>query len=188
MDKQELALKLYESASAHFLVRVRQRDAVLLFFVAAVGSIFGLTSEQGLLGKEVLLAIPYIGCVCGVMMAYHSLFIEAIMKYLHDELFPHIGGASIFEASSTFASVGMWAVLLRSTAYVMLLLLPISSALWETRGPVDATLWLAALVMGSVGVATVLAADLTHIVRVRRRSLKTRAAASDQLPGHPPGP
>lgn len=188
MDRQEYALKLYESASAHFLVRVRQRDAVLLFFVAAVGSIFGLTSEQGLLGKEVLLAIPYVGCVCGVMMAYHSMFIEAIMKYLHDELFPQMDGAGVFEASRTFASTGMWAVLLRSTAYVMLLLLPISSALWETRGPVDAGLWITALVMGSVGVTAVLFADLTHIVRVRRRSRRTRAAAPDRIPGRLPEP
>lgn len=170
MDKQEFALKMYENASAHFLVRVRQRDSVMLFFVAAVGSIFGLTSEQGLLGKEVLLAIPYIGCVCGVMMAYHSLFIEAIMKYFHDELFQDLGTADVFEASRTFASTGMWAVLLRSTAYVMLLLLPIFSALWETRGSVDETLWLAALTMGATGVASVLFADLTHVVRVRRRS------------------
>ena len=169
MEKQEFALKMYESTSAQFLMRVRQRDAVLLFYVAAVGSVFGLTSEQGSLGKEFLLAIPYIGCVCGVMMAYHSLFIEAIMKYCHDELSTHMGELRVFEASETFASTGMWAVLLRSIAYVLLLMLPIFSALWASRGLVEGPLWFAALGMGSVGVASVLFADLMHIVRVRRR-------------------
>lgn len=169
MKKQEFALKMYESASAHFLIRVRQRDAVLLFFVAAVGSIFGLTSEQGSLGKEFLLAIPYIGCACGVMMAYHSLFIEAIMKYCQNELLQHLGEISVFEASRTFASTGMWAVLLRSMAYVLLLLLPISSALWETRDLAENALWFAAFGMGSVGVACVFVADLMHILGVRRR-------------------
>lgn len=178
MEKQEFALKMYESASAHFLIRVRQRDSVMLFFVAAVGSIFGLTSEQGTLGKEFLLAIPYIGCVCGVMMAYHSLFIEAIMKYCHDELSSYLGATKVFEASKTFASTGMWAVLLRSIAYMMLLMLPIFSALWSTFGLVEAHLWLAALVLGSIGVACVLLADMAHVVRVRRRIRRMEATRS----------
>ena len=172
IDGIEFAVKMYEASSAHFQMRVRQRDSVLLFFVAAVGTIFGLTSEQGSLAKEFLLSIPYIGCVCGIMMAYHSQFIEALMKYCQEELAARLGDLRVFEASRMFATTGMRAVLLRSVAYVLLLLLPIAFALWETRHLAGSPLWWSACGIGLVGVLAVLGADFSHVVQVRRRILR----------------
>ena len=169
MDSAEFAVKMYDAVSSHFLVRVRQRDAVLLFYVASVGTIYGLTSEQGSLGKEFLLSIPYIGCVCGVMMAYHSLFIEALMKYCQEDLARRLGELRVFETSRMYATVGMRAVLLRSAAYVLLLLLPVFLALWETRTVVAPALWWAAGAVGIVGLLSVFSADLTHVLNVRQR-------------------
>ena len=172
VDPAEFALKMYDATTSQFLLRVRQRDAVLLFYVASVGTIYGLTSEQGSLGKEFLLSIPYIGCVCGVMMAYHSLFIEALMKYCQEDLARRLGGLRVFETSRMFATTGMRAVLLRSTAYVLLLLLPIVFALWETRLWVAPSLWWTACAIGLAGLLAVFAADLGHVVNVRRRVLE----------------
>ena len=143
---------------------------MLLFFVAAVGTIFGLTSERGTLGKEFLLAIPYVGCVCGVMMAYHSLFIEALQRYCQQEIASRLGaGLKLFEGSQTFATIGIHGVILRSTAYVLLLRLPIWFALWDTWQVIDGPLWYSALAMGLVGVISILYADIYHVVNVRRR-------------------
>lgn len=170
MENTDFAIKMYEASTSHFLTRVRQRDSVLLFFVAAVGTIFGLTSEQGTLGKEFLLAIPYVGCVCGVMMAYHSLFIEALQRYCQQEIAHRLGaGLKLFEGSRTFATIGMHGVILRSTAYVLLLLLPIWFALWDTWQVTDSRLWYTALAMGLVGVMSILYADIYHVLNVRRR-------------------
>lgn len=170
MDSNDFAMKMYEMTNSHFQMRVRQRDAVLLFFVAAVGTIIGLTSESGTLGKEFLLSIPYVGCVCGVMMAYHSLFIEALQRYCQDEIVLKLGnGLKLFESSRTFAGIGMRGVLLRSSAYVMLLALPIFFALWESYHEAGSLIWSAALVMGVAGILCILYADIYHVISVKNR-------------------
>lgn len=176
MTKEEIAIKLYEVSNSQFLSRLRQRDIILLFFVASVGTIGGIVAGNNDISKELLFAIPYFAFACGMIMAYHSIFIEALVKYNHDVINRSIEkDIAIFEASMHFSRLGMLGVLLRSIGYVVILAFPTGVSLYITSdmccsGLISKSLfWYTSLILGILGISSIFFADLYHIRKVQSR-------------------
>lgn len=85
MSAGDTARSAYESARSELILRVRLRDNALLFYLAAVGTLFGL--GIGLQSKpEILLTIPFVALGTGIIVAQHHEVIGALGFFLAHEL------------------------------------------------------------------------------------------------------
>lgn len=182
MDSK-LCTSLYEITIAQFSTRIRQRDGVLLFYLGASGAVAGLAFSKDPAEAGILLLVPVLAGACGLIMAYHSLFVEALVQYCTEKLAPGIGaGSCIFEKSAPFAALGMSAVKLRTSANLLLLVVPTGAAIHFIRHDIEigvVPLWLVVslAVFALIGAAALIWADCLHIVRVHRRRREHGAAS-----------
>jgi hypothetical protein len=181
-----LYASIYESTIAQFSMRIRQRDTVLLFYLGAAGAIASLSfAGSSAQNAEMLLLLPVLGGACGLIMAYHSLFVEALVGYCVEQLAPEMSdGPCIFEKSLAFAQLGMRAVKLRTWANVLILLLPPGFTLLYLCcgvGKASVNPWLLGLLtlFAVAGAIALLWADYLHIREVRSRNRSAAAAHQD---------
>ena len=177
MDKEEIAIKLYDATVSQFLSRLRQRDAILLFYIASSGTIVGFSGGKIENSSGLLLIIPYFACACGLMMAYHSLFIEALLKYNHEFISLNLRESmTVFESSEIFSKMGMVAVYFRTFGYMVILIIPTIAALIMTKdisslfGEHHNTVWWFSLTLGMFGIGAIVYADCYHIQKVKIRN------------------
>jgi hypothetical protein len=85
MDPFQLAKMSYGIAHSEVDNRVRQRDNVLLVFLAASGTIFGVSLGTAK-ANEMLLVIPILALGCSILVAHHSLIIGMVYEYCYFEL------------------------------------------------------------------------------------------------------
>ena len=85
MSAGDTARSAYESARTELITRLRLRDNALLFYLAIVGTLFGL--GIGTKAKpEILLVIPFIAVGAGIIVAQHHEVIGALGHFLAHEL------------------------------------------------------------------------------------------------------
>ena len=170
---EEVALEFYELALSQYLVRIKQRDGVLLFYAAASGTVAGFSLGQDAeLG--VLILIPFMAGASSIIMAYQSFFVEAIANYASEELGPQLQTKVVpFLLSKSFASLGIWSVFLRTFGNLIILLFPALAATVALAASNESVFepWL----VNGAGIAAVFGAllfsgaDGWHILQVHRR-------------------
>jgi len=88
MKSSELAKLSYEVAHSEFNNRIRQRDTILLVYLAASGTVFGVA-----LGTPkpftVLLIVPVLALGCAILVYHHSLILGTLFEYCYFELHVH---------------------------------------------------------------------------------------------------
>src|SRR5262245_43565578 len=87
MNAEETARKYYESARQELIQRIQLRDNVVLAFLVAIATIFGIslgTSTR----SEILLIVPYLALGATVLVVQHHAVIGAIGDFLCRELEP----------------------------------------------------------------------------------------------------
>ncbi len=182
MPSKEVTLKFYELAVSQYLARVRQRDVVLLFYVAASGTAAGFSfDKEANLG--LLILVPFLAGATGVIMAYQSFFVESISEYSYKEILPKLEGEAVpFLLSDSFATLGMRSVLLRTAGNFIILTGPAVSATVALRGGahLSDSIVIAAGLFGLLGAFFLLFADVLHVRRVRRRSHERMVAIATQ--------
>jgi len=85
MDSFQLAKMNYEIAHSDYGNHVRLRDNVLLIFLAASGTIFGVSLGTAKT-NEMLLVIPILALGCSILVAHHSIIIGMVFEYCYFEL------------------------------------------------------------------------------------------------------
>lgn len=85
MDMLELVLKLNESTHQQTIARLKMRDNILLVYLAATASIFGISLGAEKI-SEITLIIPYLALGVAILYSHHNLFIGAALDYSSKEL------------------------------------------------------------------------------------------------------
>lgn len=134
MGPEESARSNYESAHAELISHFQLRDSVLLTYITATGTIFGIslgTSAK----SEILLAIPYFSLGCSILVSQHNLLIGSLLDFMTEEIAPflqHIKSnecAPFYVTSKSYKRNAMRALRLRFLGHSILMLLPCLIAL-----------------------------------------------------------
>lgn len=174
MDAKEIAKMSYESASQHFISRYQLRDNILLFFLAAVGTIFGI-SFGGINMVKVLFTIPFLSLGCSLLIVHHNLMLGALFLFLSDEICLNfeIDKTKIpqFENSNSLKKYFGFALLMRSFSQLLILFLPSIFALVMNYNSlysdkkIDLLIWYFSFLCLLIGIALIL------IVHFKQRKL-----------------
>jgi len=118
----------YQSAAQQFVSRVQMRDNISLFFLAATGTIFGISFGRQTVDTESLLVIPYLAVACTPLIIHHNVMLGSLLSYLKIEIPSNLQSdiAIIlpFEASRSLESHFNLALNLRTIGQLAILLLP----------------------------------------------------------------
>jgi hypothetical protein len=85
MDEREHALKFYEAARQESLLRIRLRDQIIVIYLAATGTILGVSLHPPLSG-EFLLVVPFLAVGAAILLAQHNLAIGYLGRFCANEI------------------------------------------------------------------------------------------------------
>lgn len=126
MRDKETAIRYYEAARQELVKRVELRDQVLRIYLSLVGAVFG--AALGLMDKfEILLALPYLGLGCSIIVSQHNAVIGALIKYSTQEILPSDDTKGVipeFTRSKAFKEHSPRSNLLRSSGHAVIILIP----------------------------------------------------------------
>ena len=132
MSAGDSARQHHTTARSELIQRIQLRDHVLMVFLAAVGTLFGIafgTSAK----PEILLVVPYLTLGATVIISQHQEVIGSLGSFLHNELHPFldkIGEAApqwdTSEALKDYLTTAIW---MRTSGHSILLLVPCLAAL-----------------------------------------------------------
>ncbi|HEX4962207.1 MAG TPA: hypothetical protein VF173_15330 [Thermoanaerobaculia bacterium] len=146
MSHEETARKSYEFARQEYIQRIQLREYILLAFLGAVATIFGIA--LGTQAKpEILLIVPYLALGATVLTIHHHGAIRAIAQFLDYELGPFLSSigadAPQWDNSKAIKEFLPKANRLRTLGYFLLIIVPALASLlimWSYR--LHAVLWL----------------------------------------------
>lgn len=98
----ELIKTYYQTSRENLANRLRIRDNAIIYFIVAVGVIFGISFKREVGYYEMpLLVIPYISFGIMILVNYHNEYIARIVHYLGNDIYEEIKnlGVSINEWS-----------------------------------------------------------------------------------------
>lgn len=180
MNSFQLAEMCYGIAHSEVDNRVRQRDNILLVFLAASGTIFGVSLGTAK-ANEMLLIIPILALGCSILVAHHSLIIGMLFEYCYFELSQFLStnkgnsGPPIIERSAAWAQSREATIRLRSVGHSIIFASPCVVAIlfnWSHayRFTMPATVgwWLGVL-------CTILSVSITY--KMNRERIKSFRAA-----------
>jgi hypothetical protein len=127
MSSGESARKHYEAARQEVVERIQARDNVLLFYLGAVGTLFGValgTSAR----LEILLVIPYLALGAAVLVSQHHALIGWLAAFCANEIEPflkEIGEyAPQWDNSLALQEYSSRAIGLRAVGHLVLIVIP----------------------------------------------------------------
>ena|GEM_PF-2235543 len=128
MSAGETARKHYESARMELIERIQLRDNVLLLYLGAVGTIFGV-SIGTTARLEILLVIPYLALGASTIVSQHHAMIGSLGDFLAHEIEPflrEIGEyAPQWDTSEALkASSNMSTLMGRTLGHLLLIIIP----------------------------------------------------------------
>lgn len=108
---------------------MRQRDTILLVYLAASGTLFdvGFGASKP---PEILLVVPVLAVGCAILVAHHTLVIGDLFEYCYFELSPYLGNKPPnFERSIVMEQHRETTIWLKPTGHAILLASPCFAAL-----------------------------------------------------------
>jgi hypothetical protein len=128
MSASDTAKRNYEKAKDESILRVQIRDQVLLAFLAATGTLFGIALGSAN-AYEVLLIMPYLALGASIIVSQHNSMIGAIGSFIAEETTTFLKEreeeeAPLWENSAALADYSSNMILSRSFGHFILLISP----------------------------------------------------------------
>ncbi len=95
-DKCTIALKYYETARQELISRVGLRNQILSWYLAAIGTLLGLTLRSGG-DKNVLLVLPIVTLGVSCIIVQQNNLIGCLGKYCANEIGPIISNNELVQ-------------------------------------------------------------------------------------------
>ncbi len=169
MAQVEVLLKTFEICQSSIVNRLRQRDAILLVFMTFCGTIFVFVNKGD--NKDMLLVIPLFGLGCAFLLAYHTVMLESMIRFLTEDLYPKLGkDIACLELSRGFLETGMMGVRIRSIGYSFILMIPSLISISINLGEVEHWLIVASILALLLSLGLVFYFDNSHVKAVRARA------------------
>lgn len=163
MTNREAALKTADIFNQQIMVRVRQRDNVLLMYLGAVGALLGFAFSANGKETEILLAIPYLCFGCSIVLSHHNLLIGDLLDFLktdlHGFIINHCSSDCLayepcpqFETSKVFEKSIVRMLWLRTAGHTLILVLPCIIAIyanWNHASGSESTFPFGAVFLGA---------------------------------------
>ena len=89
MSGGETARKNYEMAQQEIQEHLQLRDNVLLVYLGAIGTIFGVALGTNA-DMKILLVIPYLALGSSVIVSQHNALVGSVESYIVSELEPFL--------------------------------------------------------------------------------------------------
>lgn len=104
MKREETFKFVYKAAREEIMTRMKLRDQVLLVFLGAIGTIFGV-SFGNQVNKEIMLTIPIIALGVSIIISQHSIAIGGIANFCRVELKDFFDNIPHWDDSKTLKSL-----------------------------------------------------------------------------------
>lgn len=88
MEPFQCALAYFNNAREELVARIGLRDQVLLVFLGATGTIFGVA--LGMTNNSILLSLPFLALGASVIVSQHNSVIGSLADYCVHELEPYL--------------------------------------------------------------------------------------------------
>jgi len=134
MEASELARLYYDIVHREYNTRMCQRDTILLVYLAASGTVFGV-GVGAARPIAFLLVIPILALGCAILVAHHTLIIGSIFEYCYFELYSRLQNNQIpddlpaFERSKVMEKTRKSTIVLRWVGHSIILAAPCTAAL-----------------------------------------------------------
>ncbi len=132
MSAGDSARQHHLTARSELIQRIQLRDHVLVLFLVAVGTLFGIafgTSAK----PEILLVVPYLTLGAAVVISQHQEIIGSLGSFLHNELHPFLETidevAPEWDTSQSLKEYLTTAIWMRTLGHSILLVVPSLAAL-----------------------------------------------------------
>jgi len=128
-SKGETARQSYIAARNEILLRMKLRDQMLLFYLAAIGTLLGIalgTSNS----PEILLVIPLIALGTSIIVSQHNVVMAVLGQFCAEELgrfFKNLDpseNSPQWDNSKTYKSFSANSTNLRSLSHITIILVP----------------------------------------------------------------
>lgn len=139
MSQADTARIFYTSARTELVERMRLRDNTLVFYLAAVGAIFGVALGPAK-NPDLLMLLPFLSLGAGIVISQHFALMGSLAAYCALEIGPFLRDLSPAEDAPQWDdSAGLRefqraAIHMRSVSHVVLIVLPAVVALFVTWG------------------------------------------------------
>jgi hypothetical protein len=127
--KGETARQNYIAAREEILLRMKLRDQVLLFYLAALGTLLGFALGSSS-NPEILFAIPFLAAGASIIVSQHNAVMAVIGEFCADELEKFLReldppeNAPQWDNSYTYKRFSERSTNLRSVSHIIILLIP----------------------------------------------------------------
>ena len=127
MSAGETARTNYDSARQEILERLQLRDNVLLIYLGAIGTIFGIALGTSV-NAEILLIIPFLALGASVIVSQHNAQIGIIIYFIVYDLepfFKKIGeNAPLLDSSESIRKFSIQGIWMRSFGHFLVIIIP----------------------------------------------------------------
>lgn len=179
MSKADTARSHHESARQEQILRIQLRDNILIAFLGAVGTVFGIALTTGA-KPELLLIVPYLALGATVLVVHHHGAIRSIAYFLSEELEPFLceidEDAPQWENSRALNKFLARSLFLRTTAHYLLIIAPSIGSLAMNsqhifQSPLSLQLlWWFGAVVSLLSIALATANHVSRLAKVELRS------------------
>ncbi len=134
MNKLEIVKFYYQGARSELIARLQIRDNVLLLYLGAMGTLFGIAIGTAI-SMNVLLVIPFIALGASIIVSQHNIIIGTIATYCADEMQESLDELAPkdcpvqWELSASLHEYHRKSISLRSWGHFILILIPALAAL-----------------------------------------------------------
>ncbi len=192
MSKADTARTNYQAAHTELLWRFSERHRVILVYLGATATIFGVALGTGAAAEgvtsraEILFVIPYLALGGSLLVSQHNILISALLDFCAKEIGPFLeqeeAEAPQFASSKAFraqARLTLWLrffghLLIIGVPCVVALLFNLEYAIWiwplAALGPLD-WLWWLSLLSSMVAVGVLVAVHMRRAAVIARRRL-----------------
>jgi hypothetical protein len=173
MSVGETARKNYESVRLEFVQRIQLRDNIILAFLGATGTVFGIALATAA-KPEILLIIPYLALGTTVLTVHHHSVMMAILDFTCCELEPFLAqigeSAPLWDSSQAVKRNVSRFMLLRTSGHYLIINVPsIAGLLMNWRHKANSSLSLETLWWFGVAATliSIFVATENHIKRIK---------------------
>lgn len=129
MSQGETARKTYEGARWEITTRIKLREQILLIYLGAVGTIFGVAF--GVTAQyEILFVIPFVSVGSAILLSQHDSAIGVLVYFCTHELNEFLAHLEPpedcvqWDNSKTLSRFGSRSLFLRTSAHIIILIVP----------------------------------------------------------------
>jgi len=123
MYREETFKFVYKAARDEINTRIKQRDQILLVFLGAVGTIFGVSFGQST-NKEIMLTIPIIALGVSIILSQHNIAIGGLANFIRVELHNLFEEVPHWDGSHTLKNLSKHQLTKRGLSGIIIIITP----------------------------------------------------------------